>query len=146
MHAVTCVVSELKDITCVVIKCHLRGGILGWLAASQLEPLARWESGRLRVVCMPSIFLEPPARWDMLSTAGRPKPPAWCMGRVLRNHLRGGMLRHLRGDVAPPAWWSHPGVVSCVWRIIFQLKSLIYVVITSDISQPQFSVSSSTRS
>ena len=109
MHAVTCVVSELKDITCVVIKCHLRGGILGWLAASQLEPLARWESGRLRVVCMPSIFLEPPARWDMLSTAGRPKPPAWWDGSsettcvvgccvtcvVTWRHLRGGAILEL---------------------------------------------------
>ena len=144
MHAVTCVVSELKDITCVVIKCHLRGGILGWLAASQLEPLARWESGRLRVVCMPSIFRTTSAVGHVVD-CGSSKTTC-VVGRVLRNHLRGGMLRHLRGDVAPPAWWSHPGVVSCVWRIIFQLKSLIYVVITSDISQPQFSVSSSTRS
>ena len=116
-HALICVVCELKEIICVIIAV-LPARWHAWLVGCEstmtaacrlIDPPARWErsstAGRRQ---------KPPAGWGMLSTACRRKPPAWW-----------DIAGHLRGEAVTPVWWGHLRLVftgrwgDCIYIYIY---------------------------
>ena len=105
--------------------------MVGWLrvnhdgcVSSIIDPPARWEmsstAGRRQ---------KPPAGWGMLSTACRRKPPAWW-----------DIAGHLRGEAVTPVWWGHLRLVftgrwgDCIYIYIWcLLRVLIFKYIYIDL-------------
>ena len=79
-------------------------------ACHLIDPPAWWEmsstAGRLQ---------KPPAWWGMLSTACRRKPPAWWASG------------HLRGEAVTPVWWGHLGLVFTGRRWGDVTDTIIYI-------------------